>query len=148
MQASPFHEGNQLQGVHMLTKVGTALEDYHGRTQVDLLVSFNAVPHVRHGVIFLKVMFDALKIGGILILNDNIYWDNVHEDLHPVKVRWTLWQEFLSAFDVLHSTIEDRACLFASAEGNPAAGLYGESGSLYIIAQKIKSTFPLEHLLV
>ena len=145
-RASPFNK-KVLHGVDRLFTVDSALEDYDASEQVELLISFNALPHVQDAVLFLYRLFSLLSIGGTLVLNDNIYWDNVEETLHPIKVRWTIWHEFLHAFDVLHSTIEDRECFFAEDETKPAAGLYGESGTVYVIAKKLHDDFPLQHLM-
>lgn len=112
-----------------------------------MLITFNALPHVFDAFHFLHKIFSLLEVGGILVLNDNIYWDNVYEALHPIKVRWPIWYEFLSAFEVLDGTIQDRECFFAPENSHPAAGLYGESGTIFVIARKISTQFPMEEML-
>ncbi len=142
---SPFHDAVDIDGAK-LTTVSTALEDAPAaaiKDVADLLIVFNALPHVKDAFVFLRRVFEMLPLGGLLVLNDNVYWDNVYEAPHPIKVRWPLWAKFVGAFDVLHATIVDRECFFAQDARRPLAGLYGESGTILAIMRKTTETFPL-----
>eukprot|EP00284_Hemiselmis_tepida_P017536 CAMPEP_0174923918 /NCGR_PEP_ID=MMETSP1355-20121228/6900_1 /TAXON_ID=464990 /ORGANISM="Hemiselmis tepida, Strain CCMP443" /LENGTH=3102 /DNA_ID=CAMNT_0016169659 /DNA_START=138 /DNA_END=9443 /DNA_ORIENTATION=+ len=139
-EGSPFFNSSQIDGAK-LTFVSAPLEDMQVMDgSVDLLLMFNTLPHVQDAFHVLDQAFRLLAPGGHLILYDLAYFDNIYEEVHPIKVRWPVWESFIGAFEVLHSTIRDKACVFA--DSGLAGGMYGESAGIFVIARKVQNTWP------
>ena len=140
-EGSPFFNSSEMDGAK-LKFVSAPLEDVQVQDgSVDLLIIFNALPHVQNAFRFLDQAFRMLAPGGHLILFEIIYFDNIHEEVHPIKVRWPVWEGFLGGFQVLHSNIRDEACRSSPDKGY-AGGIYGESGNIFVIARKAEDRFP------
>jgi SAM-dependent methyltransferase len=73
---------------------------------VDTLMIVNVLEHVQNVITILRNVYNALKVGGILIFNDR-WWDNYRPgetmDLdtlyHPIRLKKSVILQFLSGFD-------------------------------------------------